>query len=488
MVYPVYMIFLIISISGIPVAISKLISEQTALGNYAGARRIFNLATTILFVAGFLFSALLYFAAPFIATWIIRDPGTALPLRALSPAVLLLSLTAAFRGFYQGVQEMRPNAFVQIVEQAVRVVIMIYLALLLMGRGVEWAATGAALGTVFGGALGLLLLALYYLWKGHRLLSPEVVAPKRAMRPPSTRMIIRRIYQLALPIVFGTLISPVSQSLDALIVPRQLQSIGYPLEMARALYGQLTGMAMSLVHFPCVLTIGLAMALVPAVSESLAKRENRVLRDRIDNSLWLSVAVGLPSSVGLFLLAEPLSNLLFKIPEVAVPLKAAALGTIFIALAETSIAVLQGLGQVVDPVRYLFYGAVAKVGLSFYLTGRPEFGIKGAAAATVVAFAIPALLNFKALHKHAGYIPRIGQLFLKPGLAAGLMGLSIAKLYPLLELWSVYLFSAINLGFTVGLSVVAAVAVYLLALIAIGGIPPRFSQLLAASRSRILHA
>lgn len=486
MVYPVYSIFLVISISGLPVAISKLVSEQVALGNPREAKRIFHLATALLFSAGLSLSALLYLAAPFIAQYIIKDSGTILPLRALSPAVFLLSFSAAYRGYFQGVQEMRPSAAAQVIEQSARVAVMIFLAVLFMDRGVEWAATGAAFGTVAGATLTLLFLSGTYFVKGRSYLVEDGVFHRPSRKRLSSLAIMGRIYQLALPIVSGTLIFPISQSLDAVLVPRKLQHIGYSLEMARSLYGQLTGMAMALVHFPCVLTIGLATALIPAVSESVAKKQFRVLKERISNSLWLSVAVGLPASVGLVVLAKPIATFLFKIPEVAIPLRTAAFATVFIALSETTIGILQGMGKVMVPVRYLFFGAVVKVILTYFLTGMPSLGIKGAAIATVVGLAIPALLNFKALYKYSGYLPDLIQLLIKPGLAAALMGVAVARTYPLLEIWSMYLFTQVNLAFTVSGGIIVALVVYLLAMLAIGGVPPRFYHLLRASNGRIL--
>lgn len=485
MVYPVYSIFLIIAISGIPVAISKLIAEQLALGNRAGAQRIFQVASRFLFGAGLVSAVALFWLAPFIAVRIIGDAGTILPLRVLSPAVVLIALSSSLRGYFQGVQQMRFSAIAQVLEQVVRVIVIVALAFLLQGQSVELAASGAALGTVLGGGIGLFILMTAYLTKGRAYTRSGSRQLRRIAKKMAGTEVIKNIYRLALPIVFGALIYPISQSFDALIIPRQLQSIGYTQELARSLYGQLTGMAMALVHFPCVLTLGLGMALIPAVSESLAKREWRLLHDRIDNSLWLSMAVGLPASVGLFVLAQPISTLLFKIPEVAVPLKAVAFSTVCIALVETAVAILQGLGRVVDPVCYLVIGALIKAVLTYSLTGIPQLGIKGAGLAAVVAVAIPALLNFKALHKHIGYVPRLTQLVVKPVIASALMGLVTYQLYPVLEAYSYYLFARINLIFTVSCAVVTALVVYVLTLVSIGGIPKRFYYLLLAARDRI---
>jgi stage V sporulation protein B len=128
MAYPVYGMFLVISTAGIPVAVSKLVAEQVAQRNRPGALKILQVATAILVLTGTLFSLGLAFGAKPIATYVARDSRAALAIIAVSPAVLLLSVASAFRGFFQGLQNMGPSALSQVVEQIIRVTSMIGLA------------------------------------------------------------------------------------------------------------------------------------------------------------------------------------------------------------------------------------------------------------------------------------------------------------------------------------------------------------------------
>lgn len=167
MAYPVYGMFLVISTAGIPVAVSKLVAEQAAKGNKGGALKILQVATVILILTGTVFSFALALGAKPIATYVARDSRAALAIVAVSPAVLVLSVASAFRGFFQGLQNMAPSALSQVIEQVIRVTAMIGLAWAFLPRGVEYAAAGANLGAVLGGTAGLFALIIAYLRQEH---------------------------------------------------------------------------------------------------------------------------------------------------------------------------------------------------------------------------------------------------------------------------------------------------------------------------------
>ena len=138
-------------------------------------------------------------------------------------------------------------------------------------------------------------------------------------RPASRWTIIKRIFSLAIPITFGSLIMPLSTTLDLAVVPRRLQDAGFTPERATALYGQLTGMASSVIYFPSVVTMALSMSLVPAISEAFVLKQRRLITSRTSVAIKLTVLFAFPAAVGLYLLAEPITILLFNNAEAGVP-------------------------------------------------------------------------------------------------------------------------------------------------------------------------
>jgi len=471
MAYPVYSIFLVISTAGIPVAVSKLVAEQVVQKNRRGALTILQVATVILIFTGALFSLGLAFAAKPIATYVARDPRAALAIVAVSPAVLVLSVASAFRGFFQGLQNMVPSALSQVIEQIVRVSVMTGLAWIFLPRGVEYAAAGANLGAVFGGTAGLLVLIIAYLrqehergsWRTTWSLKDCDVAPKSASQwksgakdnyMASRSSLIRKIFELSLPVVLAAAIMPLMQFLDIGIVPLRLSHAGFSPDEITKLFGRLTGMAQPLMYFPTLVTAAVATSSVPAISEALAKGDRSALSMRAQEAIRLGFLFALPSAVGLFVFAPEFSLMLRWPQEVAVPLRALAFGTVFLALQQISSGILQGLGAVGVPVRNLAKGAVAKFIVSFSLTGVPAFGIRGAALGTVAAFAVAGLLNVVTLVRMLGFSIDVPNSVIKPIFGVLLMVLGSRAAYA-----GVYAATASN---TVGclVAIVIAVIIY----------------------------
>lgn len=446
MAYPVYGIFLVISTAGIPVAVSKLVAEQVAQNNRAGAFRILQVATVILILTGTLFSLGLALGAKPIATYVARDPRAALAIVAVSPAVLILSVASAFRGFFQGLQNMAPSALSQVVEQIVRVAAMIGLAWAFLPRGVEYAAAGANLGAVFGGIAGLFVLIIAYLSQEHERGSWRTAwsikdgddafqstnESKSGLKDnymASRSSLIRKIFELSLPVVLAAAIMPLMQFLDIGIVPLRLSHAGFSPDEITKLFGRLTGMAQPLMYFPTLVTAAVATSSVPAISEALASGDRSTLAMRAQEAIRLGFLFALPSAVGLFIFAREFSLMLRWPQEVAIPLRALAFGTVFLALQQISSGILQGLGAVGVPVRNLAKGAVAKFIVSFSLTGIPAFGIRGAALGTVAAFAVAGLMNVVTLVRMLGFTLDVPNSVIKPILGVLLMILGSRAAY-----------------------------------------------------------
>lgn len=422
MAFPIYNLFLLISIAGVPLAVSRLVAEELALGRGRHALRVFRVAMAALAVSGFVATLALLGGSGWLARAVLGDPGAAPVIRAVAPSVFFLALISGWRGLFQGLHYMVPSGLSQVAEQIVRVAGTLVLAVSLRAQGVEAAAAGASSGAVLGSVAGLSVL-LGFQFHFRRDIAGRFAAAPQAT-PPGTLQILRRIYLLAAPVVVGALIIPLMQSLDAALVPRRLLDAGYTQDLARGLYGQLSGMAMVLVYFPASVLTGLSVTIVPVLAEALARRRIRPVWQRVEEALWLTVAAGMPATVGLWLLAEPICAFLFGDPAAGVPLRAMAPATLFVALHSTTVGVLQGLGRPGVPVRYLCWGALLKVVATYLLTATPALALRGAAYATVLGFVVATLGNLVAIGREAGYRFNWNRLILRPALATALMGLT----------------------------------------------------------------
>ncbi|MBE6037568.1 MAG: polysaccharide biosynthesis protein [Clostridiales bacterium] len=402
--YPVYVLLLTLSTAGIPVAISRMVAERTALHHTKEAHRVFKASILLLCMIGLASAAVLFFGAAAIAEYV-KMPQAELALKAIAPALLVVPIMAAFRGYFQGMQNMKPTAVSQVIEQVFRVGAGLLLAGLLLTYGVEFAAAGASFGATAGGIGGLTAVLLIYLRQKKQI--AQGLAQDVPCQRESYRKILGQILLIAVPITIGSAIMPIMNSIDLAIVTRRLVFAGYTVESAHALYGQLTGMAGPLINFPQVLTQAVAMSLVPTVAAAYKTKDMDFLRHNVQLGYRTAMILGLPCAVGMMTLAEPIMRLLYPSQE-ASAISAApclfilAIGVVFLATVQMLTGVLQGVGKQLIPVRNLCIGAVAKVILTYTLTAVPAINVRGAAIGTVAAYVVASSLNLLAVKKYTG--------------------------------------------------------------------------------------
>jgi stage V sporulation protein B len=402
--YPVYVLLLTLSTAGVPVAISRMVAERNALGNSYEAYRVFRISFVLLFAIGITSSAVLFFGAEIIVNYL-GNPGAKMAMMSIAPALLFVPMMASFRGFFQGLQNMNPTAISQVVEQLFRVVAGLTLAVVLVDRGLEYAAAGASFGATAGAVMGLVAVVGLFLFHRRSILK-GIFRLKGERRERSSRILFQ-ILVIAIPITIGAAIMPIMNTIDVAIVIKRLSASGFTPDAANSLYGQLTGMAGPLINFPQVLTQAIAMSLVPAVAAAYKRQEMDFLRYNVELGLRTSLILGLPCALGLMTLAEPIMLLLYPAQRASALSAAPSLfilsfGVIFLATVQTLTGVLQGIGRQLISVRNLAIGALVKVVLTYYLTAIPSINIRGAAIGTVCAYIVASTLNLMAVSKYTG--------------------------------------------------------------------------------------
>ncbi len=221
---------------------------------------------------------------------------------------------------------------------------------------------------------------------------------------------------------------PLVQMLDAIIVPGRLMALNYTTSQATALYGQLAGMAAVLISLPTIFTISISTSMVPAISQAMAQKDNRLLNSRLNYGFRAGTIISFPCAAGLYILAFQICDLLYGKPEAGVPLDPLAFSCIVLAAFQLSSAGLQGIGRPEIAMRHLVVTGILKVIFNFSLTSVPMLNIKGAAIGTVLAFTIGSLLNIIALKKLTGVPYEIGR-FVKIGLVTVIMALGVKFCY-----------------------------------------------------------
>ena len=466
MAFPIYFFAMSISQAGVPVAISIITAERVALKDVFGARRVFRISMTLMVFTGLLFSLLTYFGAGWLIEWqFIRDPRAYMAVVALSPTIFFVTLLASSRGYLQGWQRMTPTAVSQIIEQIFRVLTMVLFASLLLPMGLDYAAAGASLGA-FAGAIGGLLVLVYYHWKLDKDIEREygpTLAPPPGAKPEPLGAIVKRIFSLALPVSAASIMLPIVSNLDLLIVPQRLEVAGYTVPQATELFGYLTGMAVPLVNLATILTASLAVSIVPAISEARALQDTQRVYNQTAAAVRISNFVCFPAFVVVLVLATPISTLIYNAPGAGPAVLISSFSIVLLGLHQVSTAVLQGLGHPTIPMVNMILAAVVKVVLNWVLTAIPWLGIMGAAWATAADMGVAAVINLYFIWRYIGYRMEFLQL-LKTVAAAAVMAGAVHLFYS-----AVMETLAVNAVATFG-AVFVGVVVYFAVLLLIRGL------------------
>lgn len=469
--YPIYAFLVVIATAGLPVAISKMVSERVTVGDYRGAHKVFQTALKILLLIGIASTIVMIILSGPIANGV-NIPSAKLSLMLISPSLFFVAILSSYRGYFQGLQSMVPTAITQLIEQIIKLGAGLFLAYLWLPKGLEYGAAGALLGVSISEACALIVIIGIYNKKKKEIKKDLRVRSRNKFRSKFRKPGLE-LAAIAFPITLGACIMPIIMLLDAFIVNNVMPTVDYsafnPLE-AQTSFGVLTGSVNPLINMPAVLSLALCMSLVPAISEAKTRRDTLAVGNHSAMGFKLALLIGLPSAIGLFLLAQPIITLLFShgltsdgIKVGTGLLKTLSIGVLFLTMLQTMSGILQGAGKVHIPLINLGIGATVKVVLSIILIRIPSLNINGAAIGTAACYGIAALLNVLAVIRVAKPKIKVVSGLIMPIISSCAMGLVVYLMHKSL------LPSLGNTAATI-LSIAGALLVYLLLLFITGAI------------------
>ncbi|RBW67597.1 putative polysaccharide biosynthesis protein [Bacillus taeanensis] len=391
LVYPVYMTALILSVAGIPIAISKLISEARAEKNEENVRSIFLTASILAFSFGVLGFGFIYaFAAPLAE--LLGGQSTKYSLILVSATLLVAPYMAVYRGFFQGHNNMQPTAISQVIEQFVRVGLMIVIAIYLVSKSSssEQIAAWIMVGSIIGA-----LSSLVYL---RTLFSRSPVKPKGkgSYNFTAFKFWSARILKLSIPICIGALTMALINLVDSVTIPFSLKLAGFKETEVGYLYG-IYGRGLSLVQIATVFSTSLVLPLIPLITSMMAKKNEAEAKTIIERSFKMTHFISWPAAVGMLVLTLPLNLALFTNFEGSDVLAVTVFSSVFMSLAVLGTGILQGINKSVFAAVIIVVGGILKVVLNFVLVA--YYGLIGAAVSTLIVYFMIVLLNAQAIKK-----------------------------------------------------------------------------------------
>lgn len=436
--YVIYNLLLMVSTAGLPVALSKSISEASTLGRRNQVRRIFNVALATFFILGLVSFAVMFLLAQPLAN--LQGDGMAVyAVQAIAPACFFVCVLSTFRGYAQGHSNMVPTAVSQIIEALGKLVIGLALAWLLVWRGASSAV--AAAGAIFGVTCGAGICLVYLIFEHMARRRNE---PRSSDRPESHGRILRRLLVIAVPITICASVTPITSWLDTAQVQNILRDVMNAqsaewyeaqnlVDPVVAAYGSYQK-AITIYNLPSSFMVAITASVIPAISACRARRDSRGAGRIAESSMRVGMLLALPAGAGLMGLAGPIMNLLYADTDHAIADPSMVIlgaASIFVCIMLVCNSVLQANGFLRLPIFIMAAGCAAKLAVNNFMVR--SMGAVGAAVGTLVCYVIVAAAELVLIKRGIPFPPSYSRVFLKPLLAAAIMGGAVAWVYGFLE-------------------------------------------------------
>ena len=428
--YEIYAYLYVLSTSGLPVAISIMVSKSRGRGKIKEAKRIFDIAFIVLLIIGTVFSLGMILFSDKIAS-LIGASDTRLSIIMIAPTMLFICLSSCLRGYFQGYQLMIPTAISQVIEAVVKVFLGVLLALYAKNKGYgdHVVAAYTILGVTVGVLLGMVYLYIRKLFfKEYNYLPSDLIIDDNQK---SKKQIFKELFSIAIPITLSSSVLSLTTIIDTVMVQNRLLAYGMNEISVRIYYGDYTSLVISMFNLPTILFYPIANALVPLISMANGEANKKRSREIRELSMRIINLIAIPCAFGLGVFAYPILNLLmFKEDSVsrAAPwLSIAAASVMFLGIISVTNAFLNTAGKQKLPIISMLVGAIAKLISNYILLGK--IGIYGAPISTVICYLFASSMNIFFTIKHFGKLPSLKRSFGLPMLSSIISIGSSAVLY-----------------------------------------------------------
>ena len=499
-----------LSTSGLPVAVSRMVSESVALGKHREARKIMRLSTTIFMTAGIAAFLIMILGSKLFVNSI-KNANALWCVIALSPAVFFGCMTSSYRGYYEGLRNMYPTALSQIIEAVVKLAAGIGFTYMMLEIGMNqyiktgvvfgktvanmtearaaalpYAAAGAVAGVTLSTLAGWAFLALRHKVVGDGIMRSDILSsPKTA----TNKELFKKIMKIAVPVCLGSLALNITSLVDLVSIMNRLSKVitnnlNTLLEMYKGniseealvdtkeignyLYGIFSTMPATFFNIIPAITTTLGISALTNMTKAWTERNRAEIKLNIETTLKITSLIAMPAGIGLMALSKPVLTLFFSSKpqevNIATPmLQVMGVAVIFVSLVSPINSLLQAIGRADLPVKFMVCGAVVKLAMNHFLVAIPSFNIQAAPYGTLACYIIMSMLALYALIRNTKVQINAFSIFIKPLFSAGVCAVSARLCYIILRS---------RFGNTVStvISVAVAAVIYLITLFMVKGI------------------
>lgn len=471
--FDIYQILLLLSSYSLPLAVSKMVSARVAVNQYRRTRKILSNALIFAFIIGLIAFCITFFLADFFAGEVMKVPQSAIALKVLAFALVILSILGVLRGYFQGMGNMVPTAVSNIAEQVLNAIISVVAAGALFGYGSSIAqgsydfanapeafgAAGGTMGTVAGAFLAMIILIFWvhsYNKKTRRLLRLD------ESREEPTGYIIRILILTIVPVILNTAIYNLSSVVDKFIFSNMMVAKGMSPDIRDGLIGMFSGKYWLIVNIPIALSSALASALIPSIVTSKTRRSRKGVIRKVRTAIQLITLVAFPCAAGVGFLARPIINFLFPSSEdpdkLVLMLIIGCMTIVFYCLSTITNSILQGIDKMRIPVIHSAVSLAINAAILVLLLLIFDIDVFAWIIADMIFALLMCILNARSLRKYLRYRQEVMNTFIKPAFAAIVMGVAVYFIH-------MFIHSVIGHSWDIIFSIIIAVIIYVILLL-----------------------
>lgn len=419
--YSVYNFMITIAASGLSVAVSKIVAESVASGRYKDIKTVIKVSFSTFIAIGALLTLIVFFFSSQIAE-IMKNTNAGIILKAVAPAIFIVSVTSVVKGYFQGYANMVPTSIANLIEVFGKLLFGLGIAKYMLNRGYDTpeVVAGAVAGVSFGSLLALVYLLIRLLWDKNRKQTGNLAGD-------SYKQMMKRFMILVIPIAIGSISSTLANLIDTSMVFDRLQVIEWiDEERANFLFGLYSSYAETVFNVPVTILLTICVPIIPAITSAFMLKDNHKINVTVNSSLKLCMLFAMPCAAGLCVLAEPVLSLLYKNPEeislAANLLAYMAPSIIFVCAAQLITPIMQAIGKTYIPVINIIISSIVKIGLNYLLLSNPSLNIMGAVISNTIMYIVLFVLNYISMRRYITVKLDLVNIFVKPFIGAIVCG------------------------------------------------------------------
>lgn len=455
--YEVFMFVYALTSMGCQPAVAKIVAEIRALGNEKDAIKALKVSRKIYGIVGLVLSILvIVIAGPL--TNLIKISNAKFAIMFLAPSIVLTAILSAYRGYFQGKDEMTGIAISQVLEQILNVVVSLLFAFLFIHISEPMGAAGGTIGTSVGALIAIFYLIYVY---DKKKFEEEILTENLHEKRVTTKTIVRKLIRYGLPITLSAGIQNFGGLVDMANVNLRLLSAGFTINQSDTLYG-LYYQYKTLLGVPLIIVTALTTIILPAVSKAYALKDRKQIKISTNFAFRITFAITIPAAFGLAILSDDIYTILYGSSQGAYLMSLGSIILILMAIAQVEGVILQGISRFYPMIISFSIGIIFKILANYIFVGIREINIMGVLIGNFLCYLLPVIINHRIIRKAIrARIPMVRNC-IKPVIASVCMVIVIFLLKQPIEILGSFIGTAKIVVFIYTL-------IYTMILVAIGG-------------------